>query len=203
MVEESISRSDDKPSTLAFTFDAALRVVASRATRTKVLTLLVRLYRAEATPDYFNLVRGLQFLNDAKGGKIYTGACCKLGAPAHTTSHPLPLATAVADVLASLVGSSSETQHLVAYQAGFDLVENQNQQFQHAVAALLPKRRSAKEEPKAADADAAGEDGEGDAAAAAAPATASDGAGVADDDDGEGAEYWARVEKLRVNYQHV
>ena len=88
MVEESISRSDDKPSTLAFTFDAALRVVASRATRTKVLTLLVRLYRAEATPDYFNLVRGLQFLNDAKGGTIYTGACCKLGAPAHTTSRP-------------------------------------------------------------------------------------------------------------------
>lgn len=150
VIEAAITRASDVAELLKFAFDTTVTSSVSRAFRNDVLSLLVRLFTAQTTVDHFSLARVYICLDDA---------------------------TAVANMLASLVSSDDSQAHLTAFQVGFDMVENQNQQFQLRVCEELPAA------PVAAS--TAGEGAEGADKADQEPATA------------ENTPYWDRVARLK------
>lgn len=181
MVEASITRSDDVPEMLRYCFRAALTLVQSRVFRQQVLKVLVTVLQAQARPNYFDLARAFQFLDDAK---------------------------AVADMLALLASAEDLDSRLAAFQVAFDIVENQNQQFQLRVVDALPKRVAPKVEPSGdgagagegdnGDADADGGAGAGDAGAGADVDMAT-GEGGGKQEEDEDAALWAALDKLSVS----
>jgi 26S proteasome regulatory subunit N2 len=132
VVENSITQSDDVPEMLRHTFSVAQSTISKRKFRHEVLRIIVRLHREAAECDYVSLCQCLQALDDAAN---------------------------VAEILQILVSSDNEAFHLMAYQVGFDLCENENQEFLLNVEKALP--RTPLERKMAAEAaakEAAGDD---------------------------------------------
>jgi len=169
MVEAAICGSPNVPDMLSYCFRLCLSLMDSRKARSAVLQLLVRLYRAQAQPNYFDLARAFQFLGDAKS---------------------------VAETLNLLLSAEDEKSHVSAYQVGFDIVDNQNQQFQHLVVAHLPVREQPKKDTPADDDTGAGA---GETSDGGDSNPAADGEDVAMDDaeeEVENAEYWDRIGRM-------
>lgn len=144
---------------LKYSLRVCQQLVVSRELRQQVLRLLIRQYEAAAAPDWVEICQCLQFLDEP---------------------------TEVAAILHRLF-TGSEDDALLAYQVGFDLVENEVQAFlgrvqaalDDTVAAAAPAPQPAAPPPApppAAAAAAAGDNGaaamETDGAPAAAPAAA-------------------------------
>jgi len=123
-LKESILKSEDVASTLAYTLKASLKLVTSREFRQQVLRVLVELYQSgSTTPDYISVCTCLMFLDDHE---------------------------AVADILDKLI-SGSDDDTLLAYQIGFDLCENEIQQFLLKTRDSIAKRATPPPPPAAAE----------------------------------------------------
>jgi len=118
--------------------------LVSRDFRKKLLALLVRIYRSVPRPDFFGLCSCLAQLTDS---------------------------VAIADILKRLLESGAQEDLLIAFQVGFDMVENCTQSFLLSVLQLL-KPPPPPPPPVAATVASAEPDAEGTAAPAppAAPA---------------------------------
>ena len=112
IVESAIKDSGDVAKMLRYAFDVAQTLVVSRSFRQEVLRIVVKLHQESDDCDYVSLCQCLQAIDDAP---------------------------AVGNVLQVLLSSSDERQHLVAYQVGFDLCENENQEFLLNVEKSLPR----------------------------------------------------------------
>jgi len=99
-IEEAITKSGQVVEMLNYCFKICMDVI-TRDFRQVVLRILVKLYRELAIPDWIRICEILTFLDDHK---------------------------AVSEILARLMSGSPDEQ-LVAYQIGFDLVNNASQQF--------------------------------------------------------------------------
>ncbi|KAG1657731.1 hypothetical protein FOA52_011993 [Chlamydomonas sp. UWO 241] len=100
-LEEVITRSADVTAALKYALSVCQNLVVSREFRQQVLRLLIRLYEAVPSPDYVDICQCLMFLDDS---------------------------TEVAVIVNKLLRGSKEDE-LLAYQASFDLVENEMQSF--------------------------------------------------------------------------
>ena len=155
-VEETINKSPDPTAMLTHCFDVCQTLVSNREFRLKVLAVLVKLHKEAVKPDFISMCQCLQYLGDHES---------------------------VSEVLSRLVVQEEEggddMNVLVAYQAAFDLVENENQAFLMNVSNSMPTR-------PAAAAAGAGEDKTDDTdAAAATDETLHDDA------------YWGRMDRLK------
>ncbi|KAI8467935.1 MAG: 26S proteasome regulatory subunit [Monoraphidium minutum] len=110
-LEAIVGRCPDQASVLSYALRVAQRLVINRNFRHQVLRLLVRMAEGSPAPDWVEVCQCLMFLDDAPR---------------------------VAAILGRLV-EGSEEDALVAYQAAFDLVENEMQSFLQAVLDRLPK----------------------------------------------------------------
>lgn len=137
-LEECVSRADNPHDILNYCYLVAQDLVTSGQFRKLVLRKLVDLYGGFASPDYVNICQCLMFLDDSSG---------------------------VAEILNKLV-RGGEDDVALAYQIGFDLVDNEQQAFMAAVSKLCAPPAPA--EPPAA-APAAAPEGEAPAEAAAEP----------------------------------
>ena len=122
MVRESINRSPRRNSMLVHAFDLCQSVVTLRSWRREILGVLVELYKQKDARDYVALCNCLQALDGS---------------------------SAVASVLLDLLKSEDEVNNLLAYQAAFDLCENENQKFALDISAALPVDPFAKTEKTA------------------------------------------------------
>ncbi|ETV82919.1 hypothetical protein H257_04690 [Aphanomyces astaci] len=109
-VEESIRKSPDVSASLAYCFEVSRTTVTNRDFRLQVLQVLVQLYRGLPVQEYTHICQILQLLDQ------------------HAE---------VATILQTLLASSDDDDTLIAYQVAFDLVENENQKFLHAVSSAL------------------------------------------------------------------
>jgi len=121
---------------LSYALRVTQRLVINRTFRHQVLRLLVRLAESSPTPDWVEVCQCLMFLDDAPR---------------------------VAAILGRLM-EGGEDDALVAYQAAFDLVENEMQSFLQAVLERLPTPPEPAEPATPAPAAAAAADANGDAA---------------------------------------
>ena len=162
-VKQAIRLSPDTRAMLSYAYQLSQSLVLSHGFRQQLLETLVELYEGEGVSDYLNVCQCLLHLNDS---------------------------AKVAVILNELISKDDDVQStLLAYQIGFDLVENQNQPFLDRVATALPTpdvpkadstAAGATEAPKPADAASSTEAGvapmdtsEGVAANASSSATAS------------------------------
>ena len=134
-LEECVQRADNPHDILNYCYLVAQDLVTSGQFRKLVLRKLVDLYGGFASPDYVNICQCLMFLDDSEG---------------------------VAEILNKLV-RGGEDDVALAYQIGFDLVDNEQQAFMANVSKLC-----APPAPPAPPADAAAAAPEGEAAAEAA-----------------------------------
>eukprot|EP00808_Paulinella_micropora_P016424 g17140.t1 len=110
LIEHAVQAGGDTANMLQYLFQLSQTVVQNRDFRLKVLDLLMRMYQQLETPDYLSMCQCLLFLEKP---------------------------SEVANVLNGiLLKDGSDT--LLAYQAAFDLWENQNQAFMNQVSAELP-----------------------------------------------------------------
>ncbi|XP_052189508.1 26S proteasome non-ATPase regulatory subunit 1 homolog A-like isoform X2 [Diospyros lotus] len=86
----------------------------------KVLHLLVKVYQKLPSPDYLSICQCLMFLDEPEG---------------------------VASILEKLLRSDNKDDALLAFQIGFDLVENEHQAFLLNVRNMLPNAKSQTSEP--------------------------------------------------------
>eukprot|EP00457_Paulinella_chromatophora_P001033 gb/GEZN01001035.1/.p1 GENE.gb/GEZN01001035.1/~~gb/GEZN01001035.1/.p1 ORF type:complete len:1045 (-),score=225.72 gb/GEZN01001035.1/:204-3338(-) len=110
LLERAVMAGGDVASMLQYLFQLSQTVVQSKVFRLKVLELLMRLYQKLETPDYLNMCQCLLFLEKP---------------------------SEVANVLNTILLKQG-SDVLLAYQAAFDLWENQNQAFMNQVSAELP-----------------------------------------------------------------
>lgn len=156
-VKECIARSPDVAAALAYCFEICKTVVAHREFRLTVYEAMVEIYRTQVSLDYSQLCQCLQMLDN------------------HLE---------VAKILDKLVFSSEPKDALVAYQAAFDLSENENQKFLMNIYHSLPSLPKLEvEEAKTDDA----------TPAAAAPVATGPPAVPA----GASADYWEKIDKLK------
>jgi 26S proteasome regulatory subunit N2 len=188
MVREAINRSPRRTEMLVHAFDLCQSVVTLRSWRREVLGVLVELYRQADVSDYVSLCNCLQALDDSP---------------------------AVAVVLADLLKSDEEVKNLLAYQAAFDLCENENQKFVLDISAALPTDPFAKkatpataapaeaesaalsEEQMMANIEAARAAEGGEATAAAAAAAAPEAEDATPPLFPEGHSFWSRLRTLQ------
>ncbi|KAG2454480.1 hypothetical protein HYH02_001498 [Chlamydomonas schloesseri] len=143
---------------LKYALRVCQQLIISRDFRQQVLRLVIRLYETVEQPDWVDICQCLMFLDDAPE---------------------------VAKILNRLI-TGSEDDELLAYQVGFDLVENELQSFLADVSGRLegPGGAPAAAAAAAAPAEGAAAPADGDAAmdtdaAAAAPAPAEPAAAAA------------------------
>ncbi|OQR88690.1 26S proteasome non-ATPase regulatory subunit, partial [Thraustotheca clavata] len=111
-VEESIRKSTDVSSMLAYCFEVCRTMVTNRAFRLQVIDVMVNVYKTLPVPEYSNICQCLQILDK------------------HAE---------VAAILGDLVQFSAPLDNaLVAYQVAFDLAENESQKFLTNISAALP-----------------------------------------------------------------
>jgi len=96
-IEEAITKSDNVLEMLSWAQKVGSQVILNREFRTKVYRLLIQIYDRQAQPDYLRICEILAFLEDHK---------------------------AISDILDKLLRSANKDDWLLAYQVGFDLVEN-------------------------------------------------------------------------------
>eukprot|EP01117_Protostelium_nocturnum_P011551 TRINITY_DN418_c0_g1_i1.p1 TRINITY_DN418_c0_g1~~TRINITY_DN418_c0_g1_i1.p1 ORF type:complete len:986 (-),score=320.55 TRINITY_DN418_c0_g1_i1:97-3054(-) len=96
-IEESIVNSDDVADMLSYAQKICTEVVLNRDFRVKVFRLLIQIYDRQSQPNYLKICQILTFLEDHK---------------------------AIADILEKLIKSENRDDVLLAYQIGFDLVED-------------------------------------------------------------------------------
>lgn len=101
LVMKVVKSSPTPSKILSYALRVAHRLVVNRNFRQKVLRLLVELYSSVPSKDWVNICQCLMFLNDHEE---------------------------VARILAELI-KGGEQEMLLAYQIGFDLVENEMQSF--------------------------------------------------------------------------
>ncbi|GLC33568.1 hypothetical protein PLESTF_001799400 [Pleodorina starrii] len=138
-LEEVILRAaagEERTRVLKYALRVCQQLIISREFRQQVLRLVIRLYETVQSPDWVDICQCLMFLDDAPE---------------------------VARILNRLL-QAGEEEELLAYQIGFDLVENELQSFLADVAARLETTTQQQQQPAAAVAAAA------DAPVAAAPA---------------------------------
>jgi 26S proteasome regulatory subunit N2 len=164
IVESAIKNSPDVADMLRYVFNVTQSTVSKRAFRQEVLRVVVKLHRAQAECDYVSLCQCLQALDDAQE---------------------------VAEIMKILLASDNEGFHLMAYQVGFDLCENENQEYLLNVETCLPRspleRKMAKEAEKNGEGDGADKEESG-----AAP-DPSDGLPTDDADP-----VWGRFKQMRA-----
>ncbi|EFJ47427.1 26S proteasome regulatory complex [Volvox carteri f. nagariensis] len=159
-LEEVILRApagEERTRVLKYALRVCQQLIVSREFRQQVLRLVIRLYESVPSPDWLDICQCLMFLDDAPE---------------------------VARILNKLL-QGGEEEELLAYQIGFDLVENELQSFLGEVAARLEQQQQIAA-PEAVDAapEAAAMDTDAPAGAAAAAG-------------GGGGPLAARVAKLR------
>ncbi|XP_078443197.1 26S proteasome non-ATPase regulatory subunit 1 homolog A-like [Wolffia australiana] len=113
-LEETIMRSENIHSALAYCINLSHTFVNHREYRSEVLKLLVKIYQGLPSPDFVSISQCLMLLNQAEG---------------------------VAAILEKLLLSGSKDDALLAFQIAFDLVENENQAFLLKVRDCLPDTR--------------------------------------------------------------
>ncbi|KAK9288206.1 hypothetical protein L1049_016655 [Liquidambar formosana] len=101
-LEEAITRSDNVHGTLLYCINISNSYVNLREYRREVLRLLVKVYRKLHSPDYISICQCLMFLDEPED---------------------------VANILEKLLRSENKDDALLAFQIGFDLVENEHQAF--------------------------------------------------------------------------
>ncbi|GBF90265.1 26S proteasome non-ATPase regulatory subunit 1-like [Raphidocelis subcapitata] len=151
LLESVVGRAPEQGAVLGYALRVTQRVVVNRNFRHQVLRLLVRLAEATPSPDWVEVCQCLMFLDDAPR---------------------------VADILARLIDGPEEDA-LVAYQAAFDLVENEMQSFLTEVLERLPKLPEPAPPATPAAAPADGDAMDADGAAAPAPPAAAEANGGA------------------------
>lgn len=114
-LEEAVMRSDNAPGSLSYCINVSHSYVNRREYRREVLRLLVKVYEKLPSPDYLSICQCLMFLEEPEG---------------------------VASILEKLLRSENKDDALVAFQIGFDLVENEHQAFLLNVRDRLPKPKS-------------------------------------------------------------
>uniref|UniRef100_A0A7C9E1P7 26S proteasome non-ATPase regulatory subunit 1 homolog n=1 Tax=Opuntia streptacantha TaxID=393608 RepID=A0A7C9E1P7_OPUST len=114
-LEEAVMRSDNAPGSLSYCINVSHSYVNRREYRREVLRLLVRVYEKLPSPDYLSICQCLMFLDEPEG---------------------------VASILEKLLRSENKDDALLAFQIGFDLVENEHQAFLLNVRDRLPKPKS-------------------------------------------------------------
>jgi len=119
-IEEAITKSNDVLEMLSWVQKVSSQVILNREFRTKVYRLLIQIYDRQSNPDYLRICEILAFLEDSK---------------------------AISDHLDRLIRSNNKDDWLLAYQIGFDLVENAAQHI------LLRVRNTLTSEPAASGVD--------------------------------------------------
>lgn len=114
-LEEAITQSDNVRAALTYCINLSHSFVNHREYRCEVLRLLVKLYQGLPSPDYLSICQCLMFLNEPEG---------------------------VASILEKLLLSDDKDDALLAFQIGFDLVENEHQAFLLNIRNQLPSSRS-------------------------------------------------------------
>lgn len=125
-VEEAIRMCPKPLSMLSYCSNIVHDVVLSKDFRKKVLQVLIKIYQSLDSPDYLKMTQILQYLNDAQS---------------------------VAEILDRLIKRENDEDTLVAYQASFDLVETENQQFLLEIIKSLPTPPSEITKPEAGSAE--------------------------------------------------
>lgn len=125
-----VENSPNRRGILSYALRVAHRLVVNRDFRQKVLRLLVELFSTMKEKDWVNICQCLMFLHDHEE---------------------------VAQILAELI-SGGEQEMLLAYQIGFDLVENEMQSFLLKVQTQIEKIVSVEQVGESDD----GEEGEGE-----------------------------------------
>lgn len=148
MVTSFIKQSDDVASMLDYSQNSSMSLITSKAFRERVLMVLIDIHKSTQEVNYTALSQCYYILND----------------PA-----------SVAEILKSLLARPDKEGRLLAYQIGFDIVDNENQHFcnallnspllqQQEAAAVAPMQveggasEAAPAEPQATAADAASEE---------------------------------------------
>lgn len=174
-LEEVVSRSTAPSATLSYALRVCQQLVINREFRQQVLRLVVRLYAGVPDPDYVDICQCLMFLDDAPE---------------------------VAKILHKLL-QGSEDDVLLAYQVGFDLVENEMHSFLTKVQESLAPLGPAEPAAPAPAAAAAAADGPGAAAmdtdqpaAAAATAVEATATAAADTVDDATRARWQRMRDI-------
>jgi 26S proteasome regulatory subunit N2 len=146
-IEEFITTGDaDVAEMLEYCQTSAMTILSSKAFREKVLQVLIKIYNSTSNVNYAALCQCYFFLNQPKE---------------------------VAGILKNLLGKADKESHLLAYQIGFDVVDNENQAFCNTLLASPLLRIKEPPVPAAAPAateEAAAADGTAGAATEAAPA---------------------------------
>ncbi|GLI59879.1 hypothetical protein VaNZ11_001794 [Volvox africanus] len=161
-LEEVIMRAtagEERTRVLKYALRVCQQLIVSRDFRQQVLRLVIRLYESVEAPDWVDICQCLMFLDDAPE---------------------------VARILNKLL-QGGQAEELLAYQIGFDLVENELQSFLADVAARL----EVPPPPQLASAQAAG-----GAEASAAPAEGAMDTGAPATADGAAGPLAARLTKL-------
>ncbi|KAK2986199.1 hypothetical protein RJ640_012457 [Escallonia rubra] len=127
-LEEAITKSDNVHATLSYCINVSHSFVSRREYRQEVLRLLVEVYQKLSSPDYLSICQCLMFLNKPEG---------------------------VAAILEKLLRSENKDDALLAFQIGFDLIENEHQAFLLNVRDRLSNPKSQPTEP-VAEPDSAG-----------------------------------------------
>uniref|UniRef100_A0A7S4R0V7 26S proteasome regulatory subunit RPN2 C-terminal domain-containing protein n=1 Tax=Alexandrium monilatum TaxID=311494 RepID=A0A7S4R0V7_9DINO len=143
-VKKFIMGSDDVPAMLEYSQNSAMTMITSKAFREQVLKALVEIYTSRKDINYTALCQCYFILNE--------------------TGH-------VAQLLKDLLGRGDKEGRLLAFQIGFDIVDNENQRFCNTL--LGSPQLKLKEPPAAAPApEAADMQVDAGAGAAAGDATA-------------------------------
>jgi len=156
MVKIFITQADDVSGMLEYSQNTAMALITSKAFRERVLKVLIEIYTSTKDVNYTALCQCHFIMNDPGS---------------------------VAEVLKQLLTRSDKEGPLLAYQIGFDVVDNENQHFCNALLSsplLKPKELPAPAPAPAADAEATpmqvdgagGTAAEGEAPPAPAPAPA-------------------------------
>lgn len=137
MVTKVVKSSPTPSKILSYALRVAHRLVVNRDFRQKVLRLLVELYSSVPNKDWVNICQCLMFLNDHEE---------------------------VARILAELI-KGGEQEMLLAYQIGFDLVENEMQSFLLKVQSQMEVIVRVEQAPDSEEVEEGEPDGDADAEA--------------------------------------
>lgn len=112
MVEKAVTASDEESDCLQYTYEACLNLVINSDFRSKILSLLVTLYKKSKKVDSMNICRCLIFLDQ----------------PAE-----------ISKIFVDLLAENDDDKTLLVFQMGFELVKNATQQFRTSVLSHLPE----------------------------------------------------------------
>lgn len=141
-VKKFVTGSDDVPAMLEYSQNVAMSLITSKAFREQSLKMMAEIYTSSKDVNYTALCQCHFILNDS---------------------------AAVAQILKDLMSRGDKEGRLLAYQIGFDIVDNENQRFCNALLAspqLKVKEPAPAAQPEAMQVD--GGAGAGDAGAAPA-----------------------------------